>query len=208
MGDNGTFMKIGWRYILPVWAVTFIVLIFSDAVVLNLFLILVSFLVAYLFFVPKRKAVETFEDGVLSPVDGIVTGVKTGTEGTTILLKKSIFSGCSALRLPINGEIVKTGVVHGLFLKNGGKLAEHLNENGSIVQKNGSLEIVMRIRCGLYALGLKIFSTNGHKYAGETAAHFSDGTVELLLPSNLKVEVGSGDRVVGGYTLLAHGRGE
>ncbi len=205
MGGNGRFMKIGWRYILPMWGVTLFVLVFSDAVLLNLLLIAASFLVAYLFYVPERAAPETLTGAVLSPVDGTVLAVENRADGMAILLGKSIFDGSSAVRAPVAGELLEKESVHGLFLGKEKRLAERLNENGTIKWRMGDSEAVMKIRCGFYALGISIFASEKRCEAGEVVAHLSDGVVELLLPESVKMEVSPGDRVVGGYSLLAYG---
>ncbi len=208
MGTNGTFMKIGWRYILPVWGVTLFVLVFSDEVLFNLFLITVSFLVAYLFYIPERVAPETSESAVLSPIDGKVLSISSHENGTSIMLRKSIFDGSSAVRAPVRGELCEKRVVHGLFTASSNRLAFKLNENGSIGWKMTGGEVVrMRIVCGLYALGLPIFVSEGPQEAADVAAHLTDGTVELLLPKGVKMEVAPGDKVVGGFSLLAYGTG-
>ncbi len=206
MGMNGTFMKIGWRYILPVWGVTLLVLVFSDEVLLNLLLIALSFLVAYLFYLPERTATETSESAVLSPVDGTVLSVERRKEGTAVVIGKSIFDGSSAVRAPVSGEVVEKSRVHGLFISPADRLASRLNENGSIVWRMKGGEVVkMRIVCGLYSLGLPILASEGGQEAGDLAAHLTDGTVELLLPKSVKMESAPGDKVVGGFSLLAYG---
>ncbi len=206
MGGNGTFMKVGWRYILPVWGVTLFVLVFSDAVVLNLLLIAASFLVAYLFYVPERVAPETSAGAVLSPVDGTIVSVRSGEGATTVVIGKSLFDGSSAVRAPVEGDLLDKRVVHGLFMRRDGKLAGKLNEHGSLKWRMGDDEVLMTIRCGLYALGVPIFASGDHCDSGELVAHLSDGTVELILPESVKLEAAEGDRVVGGYSLLAYGR--
>ncbi len=206
MGTNGTFMKIGWRYILPVWGVTLFVLVFSDEVLLNLFLITASFLVAYLFYVPERVAPETSKSAVLSPIDGTVLSIKSHEEGTSIMLRKSIFDGSSAVRAPVSGEITEKKGVHGLFLGAGNPLASKLNEKGSISWKTaGGESVTMKMVCGLYALGVPMFASESVQEASDTVAHLTDGTVELLLPKKAKMEVAPGDKVLGGYSLLAYG---
>ncbi len=205
MSGNGTFMKIGWRYILPVWGVTFLVLVFSDAVLLNLFLIVVSFLVAYLFYVPERTAPETSSEALLSPIDGKVLSVERGDAESVIVLKKSLFDGSSAVRAPVGGELLERNIVHGLFLGSQTPLAARLNEHGSFVFTFKERRAEVAVRCGFYALGLPILAERGRVEAGEVVAHLSEGTVELRLPATVRIDVNPGDRVVGGYSLLAYG---
>ncbi|BBG65091.1 phosphatidylserine decarboxylase-related protein [Hydrogenimonas sp.] len=207
MGGNGTFMKIGWRYILPVWGITLFVLIFSDAVLLNLLLITLSFLTAYLFYVPERRAPETSESAILSPVDGTVLSVAQERGGRSVVIRKKIFDGSAAVRAPVAGELLEKSVTHGLFLKGEAPLASKLNESGTVSWKTGSETVTMKITCGLYSLGLPLFVPENGTDAGDPIAHLSDGVVKLLLPAEVKTEVKPGDRVVGGYSLLAYGAG-
>ena len=205
MSGNGTFLSIGWRYILPVWGVTLLVLIFSDAVLLNLSLIVISFLVAYLFYVPERSAPQTSSQALLSPVDGTVLSVRSDEGESVIVLKKSLFDGSSAIRAPLAADLLEPRVVHGLFLGSGTPLAATLNEHGSFTFLGPEYEVRILVWCGFYALGLPLLAKGGGIEAGDVVAHLSEGTVELRIPGGVDIEVRPGDRVVGGYSLLASG---
>ncbi len=206
MGGNGRFMSAGWRYILPVWGVTLFVLIFSDAVFINLLLITVSFLVAYLFYVPERNSNEISKSAVLSPVDGTVLSIKEGEESLYIKISKSIFDGSSAVYSPVNGDLVEKRRIRGLFVGKEKKLAERLNEHVAMRWKIGEDEAVMKLFCGFYSMGVLVFDSKKEGCDARVIAHLSDGIAELVLPKSVEVEVSVGDRVLGGYSLLGYGR--
>jgi len=108
----------------------------------------------------------------------------------------------------MSGELCEKRRVHGLFVGSSDRLASRLNENGSMAWRVAGGEIVrMRIVCGLYSLGLAMLVSEGRHEAADLAAHLTDGTVELLLPKGVKMEVAPGDKVVGGFSLLAYGTG-
>ncbi len=205
MTGNGRFLSIGWRYIVPVWGATLFVLIFSDAVFLNLLLIVVSFFTAYLFYVPDRTPVESSEQAIISPVDGKVLSVDERGDGVSIVIKKSLFDGSSVVRAPMGFEIEERESVHGLFLRESHPLSGTLNENGKVAWRIGNREYLMRFRSGFYAFGIPFLNSSKSLEAGEILALLTDGRVELLLPKFSKVEVAAGERVLGGYTLLAYG---
>ncbi len=206
MTGNGRFLSIGWRYIVPVWGATLAVLIFSDAVFLNLLLIIVSFFTAYLFYVPERVPAEVSKNAVISPVDGRVESVDEKGEGISIVIRKSLFDGSSVVRAPMECDIERKIRIHGLFLQESLPLAKSLNERAEVSWHLANREYLMKIRCGFYALALPWINSSKSVEAGNGIALLSDGSVELVLPKFSKVEVAVGDKVVGGFSLLAYGK--
>ena len=91
MRSYGRVLPNAWRIILPIWGVTLFVLIFSNEVVLNLFLLALSAGVAALFYIPKRLPFEKSENLLIAPVDGVVEAVETDEDGTKRLVLKRGF---------------------------------------------------------------------------------------------------------------------
>ncbi|MCF6201021.1 MAG: hypothetical protein L3J42_02650 [Hydrogenimonas sp.] len=205
MSGNGKFLSIGWRYILPVWGGTLFVLVFSDALLLNLLLITMSFFTAYIFYVPERAPVESVQRAIISPIDGKVLSVSERGDGVSIVIKKSLFDGSSVVRAPMACKLDEQKVIHGLFLKESHHLSASLNENAKITWFIGNREYLLKIKCGFYSLSLPLLFTGGKLEAGENLALLTDGSAELLLPKSSTVEIKPGERVVGGYSLLAYG---
>ncbi len=203
MRSYGRVLPNAWRIILPIWGVTLFVLIFSNEVVLNLFLLALSAGVAALFYIPKRLPFEKSENLLIAPVDGVVEAVETDEDGTKRLrFKKGLFDS-SIVWAPLSGSLKKSDARHGLFLSLRDQKSRHLNEHVNIDYKWYDMDITMRLQCGLYALSLMRFCHIGDVEVGDIQAHLTDGYVELLIPSEVKIEVSPGEQVMGGYSVIA-----
>jgi len=84
MAENGFFLSNGWRFLIPLWGITLVILIFSDEVFLNLILLAISFIAGYIFYIPGRTPFETSASAVITPVDGVVSSVNQ-VDGRTII---------------------------------------------------------------------------------------------------------------------------
>ncbi|WP_201353956.1 hypothetical protein [Hydrogenimonas urashimensis] len=204
MRPEGAILPEGWRYILPVWSATLLVLIVSDEVIVNLLLLLVSFATAYLFYIPKRTPFDTREDAIVSPVDGWVESVEKSESGVRVRIKKDLF-GPAVVRSPVAGEVIGHTPLHGLFLGTETPKAFTLNEQASIRYLCGEMPLTMRVVCGKYALGLPARRHKGPVIAGEPQAILTDGIVELTMPGPIAPTVEKGERVRGGYSILGYG---
>ncbi|RUM45316.1 MAG: hypothetical protein DSY46_03145 [Hydrogenimonas sp.] len=203
MKSYGRVLPDAWRIILPIWGVTLFVLILSDEVVLNLFLLALSAGVAALFYIPKRVPFEQSENLLIAPVDGVLETVETDVNGMMRLrFKKGLFDS-SVVRAPLSGSLQKSDVRHGLFLSLHDKKSLSLNEQMSIDYQWYDESVTMRLQCGLYAFSLLRFCHVGDVEVGDIQAHLTDGYVELLIPSEVKIEVSPGDQVMGGYSVIA-----
>ena len=202
MSGYGKIHPSGWRVIPPIWALILVVLIFSEAVILNILLIAVGIFVAYFYFVPERTPLDSGMDAIVSPVDGTVFRIERLENGTELYIRKRVFDS-SAVRSPVEGEMVEQRHLHGIFLDDEDPKASRLNEQGHMVYRWHGRNVSMRIVSGLYALGLPIFATGRSVGRGTTQALLSEGYVQLLLPNGSDIAVSTGDRVVGGETVLA-----
>jgi hypothetical protein len=205
MAEKGFFLSNGWRFLIPLWGVTIVTLVFSDEVFLNLVLLAISFIAGYIFYIPGRTPFETSASAVIAPVDGIVSKVNQINGKTVITIEKSIF-GSSAVRAPVNGRVMSQIIKHGIFLDRLDPKSKYLNEHGIVTYQWGDDFVNMCLKCGIYSLGLASFLHKDKVTAGEFQLQMSDGVIDIELPENMKVEVTFGDRVLGGYSVLAYGQ--
>lgn len=201
---KGHVLPFGWRYILPVWAVTLIVLVFSDEIPLNLLMIAVSFATAAFFYVPERTPFDTGENALVAPVDGVVEAVTRSSDGSRVRIRKTL-AGSTAVRFPMACEAEEILPRHGVFLGMGSEKAGTLNEQAEIGCRRGPYDIRIKLVNGFYALGLPLFARKGPVHAGEPLALMTDGLVELTLPGTFDLSISKGDRVRGGYSILGYG---
>ncbi|WP_456380526.1 hypothetical protein [Hydrogenimonas sp.] len=201
---NGSILPFGWRYILPVWGVTLLILTFGDEIVFNLGLLAVSFGVAYLFYVPVREPFDRRDGALLSPVDGVVERVVESAGEKMIRIRKSRW-GSTAVFSPLSCEAVSGRRLHGLFLDPESGKALTLNERGEIDYRWKEFDVRMKMLSGFYALGIPLFVRKGEVRAGEPHALMTDGIVEIALPQLFEISVREGERVRGGSSVLGYG---
>jgi len=205
MTKNGFFLSNGWQFLIPLWGVTLFVLVLSDELFLNLFLLAISFIAGYIFYVPERTPFDTSSSAIISPVDGIVSGVNQINGKTVITIEKSLF-GSSAVHAPVNGSVMSKTIKHGLFLNRLDPRAKNLNEQAIISYQRGDDIVNIFLQCGLYSWGLVSLLQKEKVTAGEFQLQMSDGVIEIELPENVKTEVSFGDKVLGGYSVISYGR--
>ncbi|WOE70584.1 hypothetical protein RZR97_03190 [Hydrogenimonas thermophila] len=205
MTKNGFFLPNGWQFLIPLWGITLVILIFSDEVILNLFLLAISFIAGYIFYIPERTPFETSSSAVIAPADGVVSKVKQIDGKTVITIEKSLF-GSSAVRAPVNGSVMTKNIKRGIFLDKLDPKAKDLNEQATISYQWGDDIVNISLQCGFYSWGLASFSQKERVTVGEFQLQMSDGVIEIELPENVKTEVSFGDKVLGGYSVIAYGR--
>lgn len=205
MFEKGFFLSDGWRYLVPLWGVTLFTLIVSDEIFLNLLLLSVSFIAGYIFYIPERVPFETTDSALISPVDGVVSVIEKVDGKTCIKIDKSLF-GSSAVYSPVSGSIESFKMKYGLFLKSHDPKSDNLNEQAEVTYKWGEKLIKLYLKCGLFSLGLFNSLHKERVTAGDFQLYLSDGTVNMELPENVKIEVSIGDKVLGGYSILAYSK--
>jgi hypothetical protein len=204
MNGRGYVLASGWRYILPVWGVTLLILLFSDELLPNLLLLAASFATALFFYVPEREPFDRREETLLAPVDGVVESVGE-RGGRKVLTIRKALAASTTVRSPLACEVAGYARLHGVFLGPDDKKARTLNEQGTIEYRWRGADVSMKLVSGFYALGLPLFAEKGPVHAGTPQALMTDGVVELSLPPGFDVAVSAGDRVRGGYSVLGYG---
>jgi len=153
----------------------------------------------------KRTPFETSTSAVIAPIDGIVSSVDQVNGRNIITIEKSLFSS-SAVRVPINGSVMSQIFKHGVFLNRLDPRAKHLNEQALISYQWGDDIVNISLQCGFYSWGLVPLFQKEKVTAGELQLQMSDGIIEIDLPENIKIAVTFGDKVLGGYSVLAYGQ--
>jgi len=148
---------------------------------------------------------EKSASAIIAPVDGVISKVDQVNGRTVITIEKSLF-GSSAVRSPVNGSVMSQTIKNGIFLDNFDPRAKHLNEQALISYQWGDDIVNIFLQCGFYSWGLVPLLQKDKVTAGELQLKMSDGIIEIELPENVKVLVTFGDRVLGGYSVLAYGQ--
>jgi phosphatidylserine decarboxylase len=163
---------------------------------------------------PER--ISPLESGlVLSPADGIVTKIQTtevAKDFSTIsgsCTKISIFLSVFDVhvnRVPVGGEVIETRYHPGKFLNASLDKASEHNERNAVVIKceNGDSIGFVQI-AGLIARRIVSHAKIGDKFSsGQRYGIIRFGSrLDIYLPSDYKISVSEGQRMVGGETVLA-----
>jgi phosphatidylserine decarboxylase len=167
------------------------------------FLLLLTLFMAFFFRDPKRVP-PTDPDVVVSPADGKVTRISSGSDSSTVV---SIFLSPLDVhinRSPIPGKIVDVLYSPGKFLMATNEKASLVNEQNALTIQGEKITVVCKQIAGILARRIVCWKAEGDSLGlGERFGmiKFSSRT-DVLLPANVRVTVKEGDRVRGGTTVI------
>ena len=211
---NTIFPKIhkeGYKFLAISILATFIVLFFSKF--LGLILIVITIWVYYFFRDPERYSIND-DKYLVSPADGLVTGIseKSGPEElrleNTSFTKVSVFMNvfnCHVNRIPSSGKIEEIFYKPGKFLNASLDKASEENERNyfKIKLKNGEEIIIVQI-AGLIARRIVCEVEQGQELKqGDRIGMIRFGSRVDIYFKNKKILAKLGQNVVAGESLLA-----
>ena len=167
------------------------------------FLLLLTLFMAFFFRDPKRVP-PSDPDVVVSPADGKVTRITSGSDSSTVI---SIFLSPFDVhinRSPIRGKIVDVLYSPGKFLMATNEKASLVNEQNALTIQGEKITVVCKQIAGILARRIVCWKVEGDSLGlGERFGmiKFSSRT-DVLLPANVRVMVKEGDRVRGGTTVI------
>jgi phosphatidylserine decarboxylase len=172
----------------------------------SLSLIALAGFMAFFFRDPRRTA--PLENGVIvSPADGRVTRIRPLTEEENTAIVVSIFLSPLDVhinRSPIAGTITDVTYTHGKFLMATKEASSLVNEQNALTIRGEGVTVVCKQVAGVLARRIICWKRAGDVLAlGERFGliKFSSRT-DLILPSNVQLEVREGMRVKGGTTVI------
>ena len=169
---------------------------------IGVFIFLTAFM-AYFFRDPQRNVPG--EAGIIvSAADGRVTRVETRENGKFVSVFLSPMD-VHVNRAPIAGKVVKIDYIKGKKNPATSDEASLVNERNSLTIEGEIMTVVCTQIAGIVARRIVCWSKTGDNLElGEKFGliKFSSRT-DLLMPSEVEVLVGVGDRVVGGETIIA-----
>jgi phosphatidylserine decarboxylase len=213
------FHKEGAKIILGALVVTVAVLLLSDHLLENRWLIVTIQLVALAFLIlilqffrnPKRHVTAT-DHNIIAPVDGKVVVIEEVYEPEYFKDKRlqvSIFMSpinVHVTRYPVNG-LVKFSKYHpGKYLVAWHPKASEENERTTIVIENNLFgEILYRQIAGALARRIVNYAQEGTQVVQGTDAGFIKfgSRVDIFLPLGTKVNIQLNQKAVGGKTIIA-----
>ena len=197
--------KEGWKYV----GILFILFLFSWGIGVFEWVFLFLFLVTlYIFRNPERIPAEDDKMALLAPADGNILDIskiilQDGTEFLKLEIRKSLLNA-SLLRSPVTSTISKTKRIHGLFLNIEDKLSKKLGERAVITLKSSSKTVLLIVRAGFFSRGIELFKSIGPLKFAQRFGLLLDGSVELLLPIDVRIKVSIGDEVRAGESVLGY----
>ena len=170
-------------------------------------LLLLALFMAYFFRDPRRAAPED-ESVVVAPADGRVTRVapldaSAPDSPTVVSIFLSVFD-VHVNRSPIAGEVTDVTYTKGRFMIATRDEASLVNEQNSLTIRGPRVTVVCRQIAGVLARRIVCWKRPGDRLAlGERFGliKFSSRT-DLILPAEIEVTVGVGERVRGGVSVV------
>lgn len=169
--------------------------------------ILLALFVAYFFRNPEREC-PTDQNLVVSPADGRVVMVRPIDEahpeqGTFVSIFLSVFD-VHINRSPIAGRIVNIKYQQGKFLNALNHKSSTDNEQNIVTVENELMTVTFTQIAGVIARRIVFWNKVGDVLElGQRVGLIKFGSrTDLLLPSQVKVKVKQGDKVVGGLTII------
>jgi phosphatidylserine decarboxylase len=161
------------------------------------------------FRIPKRIYAEG-EDNIVAPCDGtvvVIEEVEADEYFKDRRLQLSIFMSplnVHVNRNPVSGEVLYSKYHKGKYLVAWHPKSSLDNERHSVVYKTGEKELLVKQIAGALAKRIVNYLKPGDYVAqGEEMGFIKFGSrVDLLLPTNTKVEVKINQKVKGGVTVL------
>jgi phosphatidylserine decarboxylase len=174
------------------------------------------FLFVLFFFRNPERIIPVDEQCLVSPADGVVMDVERVYEDEFMLevsirirIFLSIFN-VHVNRSPMSGKVVFRAYRPGKMLPAFKSHASELNEKNYIGIENQNLRILVTQVTGFIARRIVCWVKEGDELGkGERFGLIKFGScTELFLPTNVKVLVKQGDKVIGGQSILGRVDGE
>lgn len=165
--------------------------------------IAIALFMAYFFRDPFRRIPDD-DNLIVSAADGRVTRIDEDERGKLVSVFLSPLD-VHINRAPISGKITKVDYVRGKKIPATSDQASFVNERNSITIVGERMTVVATQIAGILARRIVCWNKEGddlelgQKYG---LIKFSSRT-DLLMPKEVEIKVGIGDRVVGGETVIA-----
>jgi phosphatidylserine decarboxylase len=160
------------------------------------------------FFRDPERTVPSAPGLVVSPADGLVTGVERISTPAGDKIKLSVFLSVFNVhvnRSPLAGTIREVRYEKGLFLNAMNPASADMNEQNTVVVAGDDYEVTFKQIAGLLARRIVFNRRVGDRVErGERVGLIKFGSrVDILLPDHASLSVKKGDRVQGGASILA-----
>lgn len=163
------------------------------------------------FFRDPKRLVPSAPGLVVSPADGVVTGVERVLTPAGERIKLSVFLSVFDVhvnRSPISGVVRDVRYQKGLYLNAMNPESADKNEQNLVVVAGDGVEVAFKQIAGLLARRIVFRKRIGDRVErGERVGLIKFGSrVDVILPGDAVVGVKKGDRVKGGSSVLAQVR--
>jgi phosphatidylserine decarboxylase len=163
----------------------------------------IALFMAYFFRDPYRETPEG-DNIIVSAADGRVTRIDETDAGKLVSVFLSPLD-VHINRAPIGGKITRVDYIKGKKVPATSDNASFVNERNSITITGEKMTVVCTQIAGILARRIVCWNKEGDELAiGQKYGliKFSSRT-DLLMPGEVEIKVGVGDRVVGGETVIA-----
>tara|TARA_Y100000758_G_scaffold148999_1_gene105512 strand:+ start:1509 stop:2147 length:639 start_codon:yes stop_codon:yes gene_type:complete len=208
--------KEGRIILIPLLLITFPIGIYAHAIENTLLTVTytilgIIFLFCLNFFRDPKRTIPTDEKLIISPADGKVVRVSkiddfdVGEGAQIVSIFLNVFN-VHVNRVPLDGEVKSTERRSGKFLAAFNHKASDENEQVVTVLAHNSGHFKIKQIAGLIARRILCYAQPGsrmHKGARLGFIRFGSRT-DLIMPSNVNVQVVVGQKVIGGETVIGN----
>jgi len=208
--------KEGRIILIPLLLITFPIGIYAHAIENTLLTVTytilgIIFLFCLNFFRDPKRTIPTDEKLIISPADGKVVRVSkiddfdVGEGAQIVSIFLNVFN-VHVNRVPLDGEVKSTERRSGKFLAAFDQNASDENEQVVTVLTHNSGHFKIKQIAGLIARRILCYAQTGsrmHKGARLGFIRFGSRT-DLIMPSNVNVQVVVGQKVIGGETVIGN----
>ncbi|MBZ7953615.1 MULTISPECIES: phosphatidylserine decarboxylase [Campylobacter] len=185
--------------------VVFLILFFW---ILNSFSFVLFFILLILLFIfrnPNRILICHDKKAVLSPIDGKIIQIEnTFRKDFGECIEVSIinsFCNAGSFYTPFEMNIDEIKYRYGLFLDKKCQNLNFLKEKISINAITNSSKIFLEIYAGNLGRKLKLDNISNNLKVGDRLGFLINGKIKLILPKNVRMQVGLGDEIKSGSLL-------
>jgi len=201
--------KEGWNYL--TYSVSALVLFtILDLDLLQLFAFLTTLFFLFIFRNPERENMLYQQNSVVSPVDGVVSSIEELQGENSYAYKVGIegsYMNVALLRAPFTSTLQNLELQRGARLSDMKSLSKSINENAVLTfndeDSSNKMKIVHRLKQSIKGIDLDVIKGQ-RVIQGSRYGLVVNGTTELYLPHNFRLNVDVGNELRASESLIGY----
>ena len=201
--------KEGWSYLTYSVAALILFTIF-DLDLLQFLAFLATLFFLFIFRNPERENMLYQQNSVVSPVDGVVSSIEELHNENSYAYKVEIegsYLNVALLRVPFTSILESIELKRGARLSNLRSLSKSINENAVLIfndeKSSNKMKIVHRLKQSVKGIDIDV-NRGQNLLQGSRYGLVVNGTTELYLPHNFRLNVDVGNELRASESLVGY----